>query len=450
MPPINPNYSFTYSPPNADNPPNVSFQATWLNPPNTSYAPGAPAPLFGYGSYLPVPPPFQPAPFSTHPYPAPTALAAPTSFLSAYPLPPAPPAAFALFQALSSPPSSSLPNTQVITLEASTLSGSLLNSLSPASVTSTHELFQTIHPTNPLAKKIALASDEPSSETRLFHAQSDAIPQASAASDQFSDAASEASTLDLTDYLNAYRPKSKQPEKEPTLKRKAPSKASSSSSKSDKEPTSSDFKPDVKSEMLMYYMQHEQRANIKHLEATLNTSDEKKLNLANCNITTLPPFMPTLFSQLTDLSLFSNTLKTVPPTICELANLQVLDLSACSLSQVPGLEKLTKLATLNLSNNLLRALPKFESSSLTHLNLSQNAISHFPDLSALEALSDLDLSKNQVEHLYAKEASHLPESLINIDLSENPLQSLSKVFAAKKIKTDSTPYYRSILKKNQK
>ncbi|MFN3561598.1 MAG: leucine-rich repeat domain-containing protein [Chloroherpetonaceae bacterium] len=107
-----------------------------------------------------------------------------------------------------------------------------------------------------------------------------------------------------------------------------------------------------------------------------------------------------------------------------------IDQSWRTLQTIPReLEKFPNLEVLNLSNNSISEIPKgFKfPESLVRLNLSQNKFTRIP--SGLEKhpnLYQLDLSNNQIE---TDSGAVLPTSLRILDLSNNKLKTLSEYLA---------------------
>ncbi|MEW5938527.1 MAG: COR domain-containing protein [Chloroflexota bacterium] len=122
----------------------------------------------------------------------------------------------------------------------------------------------------------------------------------------------------------------------------------------------------------------------------------------------------------------SPKLTDLPESLWQLTQLQELDLSDNQLRTLPeSLGQLTQLQELDLSDNQLRALPESleQLTELLGLKVSSNQLEALPDsLWQLTQLHSLDLSRNQLKAL--------PESLgrltflYSLDLGGNPLTSL--------------------------
>lgn len=104
-----------------------------------------------------------------------------------------------------------------------------------------------------------------------------------------------------------------------------------------------------------------------------------------------------------------------------------IDQSWRTLQTIPReLEVFPNLELLNLSNNSISEIPKgFKfPESLLRLNLSQNKFTHIPSgLEKHPSLYHLDLSNNQIE---SDSGAVLPRSLGALDLSNNKLKTLSE------------------------
>ncbi len=151
----------------------------------------------------------------------------------------------------------------------------------------------------------------------------------------------------------------------------------------------------------------------------------ERLELDNCNLTTLPAHIGSL-KHLKNLSCENNQLTELPDSIQNLKHLEMLNLSnnnftifpevICSLQSLVALtlsnnsiEKLSdNISSLNsiralfLNNNQLLNLPQAISSlsSLRYLNLTENPLQCLPDcISNLSKLRALSISKNTLANL---------------------------------------------------
>ncbi|HEV7473180.1 MAG TPA: COR domain-containing protein [Pyrinomonadaceae bacterium] len=133
-----------------------------------------------------------------------------------------------------------------------------------------------------------------------------------------------------------------------------------------------------------------------------------------------------LLTRLHSLDLSNNHLTALPEWLGQLTELQSLNLSSSQLTALPeSLGQLTELQSLELSYNQLTELPKWlgQLTELQSLNLSHNQLMALPEWLGLPAqLKSLDLSRNKL--------TELPESLgqltklQSLDLSDNQLMAL--------------------------
>ncbi|KAI8489391.1 hypothetical protein Bbelb_328340 [Branchiostoma belcheri] len=128
-------------------------------------------------------------------------------------------------------------------------------------------------------------------------------------------------------------------------------------------------------------------------------SDIEVLDASNNKLSTLPPGVEKL-QKLRKLGINGNQLTEVPPEVCSLSNLEVLDASNNKLSTLPpGVEKLQKLRELYIYNNQLTEVPPgvCSLSNLDWLNVSNNKLSTLPPgLEKLQKLTHLLIKDNQL------------------------------------------------------
>lgn len=91
--------------------------------------------------------------------------------------------------------------------------------------------------------------------------------------------------------------------------------------------------------------------------------------------------------------------------------------------------KATKLATLYLSGNGLKALPDISSTPVSTIDLSKNAFSSVPMDQLYQYLFNLDISSNALTTLSTSSSSNTT-SLILLNLSNNPLKTLDNNWVA--------------------
>jgi adenylate cyclase len=107
---------------------------------------------------------------------------------------------------------------------------------------------------------------------------------------------------------------------------------------------------------------------------------------------------------LREIKYVSNEAWRLPPSFSLASRLTVLDISNNRLEQLDhaGLEKLTSLVSIKMSNNRLSSLPPYFGGfkQLRSLNMSSNNFSEFPDfIGDLKSLVDLDVSFNTLSNL---------------------------------------------------
>ena len=127
------------------------------------------------------------------------------------------------------------------------------------------------------------------------------------------------------------------------------------------------------------------------------------LEIAKTKLTVLPKEVSNI-KNLTSLLCHTNNLTSVPVELGMLVNLKNLDLSNNKLTQVPEeLKELAELTSINLSGNLLQALfPLEKLSKLAVLDVSRNKFKKLPDdlgSSNLENLSNVNASFNVINEL---------------------------------------------------
>lgn len=125
-------------------------------------------------------------------------------------------------------------------------------------------------------------------------------------------------------------------------------------------------------------------------------------------------------TDLTNLVLHNNKLKTLPPEVGQLQKLKLLDVSYNDLESLPDtlFQNLKQLQSVNLSHNRLKELPsKFPNDGhLGHVQLSFNEFKEFPQvLLSQTSIMTLDLSNNAVETIPV-EIEHLTSlKLLNVE-----------------------------------
>jgi Leucine-rich repeat (LRR) protein len=140
------------------------------------------------------------------------------------------------------------------------------------------------------------------------------------------------------------------------------------------------------------------------------------------------------FPHLRTLVLNSNPLELLPDALVEMTRLERLDLSGVGIYDpdllYPTLSELANLQSLDLSYCSLETFYLDNLGSLQHLNLSNNELTSWPDGTlAATALRTLDLSSNQLESIPANalEGSH-DALMAGVNLSDNFGFSLNDLY----------------------
>ena len=145
------------------------------------------------------------------------------------------------------------------------------------------------------------------------------------------------------------------------------------------------------------------------------------LNLPGRGLTALKDGDFDGLSGLATLNVSNNGL-TALPDLDELTSLRTLNAAGNSLTALPDLDGLSGLATLNVSNNGLTTLPDLdELASLRTLNVSNNSLTALPDLDALTSLTGLYVSNNALSELPGLAALR---SLSVLSVANNQLEAL--------------------------
>jgi len=144
------------------------------------------------------------------------------------------------------------------------------------------------------------------------------------------------------------------------------------------------------------------REEIKYEGSIYQLFQETKLVLSNRKLKTLPPEIGSL-SNLQDLYLHNNQIKTLPPEIGSLVKLRILWLHNNKIETIPSeIRSLSNLRILWLHNNQIETLPPEigSLSNLQRLYLHNNKIKTLPpEIGLLSNLRELSLHNNQIETL---------------------------------------------------
>jgi Leucine-rich repeat (LRR) protein len=158
--------------------------------------------------------------------------------------------------------------------------------------------------------------------------------------------------------------------------------------------------------------------------------DDSSLS-AECTQSGLDVLPITLNPQLSRLQLHGNHIRSIQQTLSFYTNLQLLDLSANHLQTLGqrNLAQLQRLQQLNLDQNRIHRLETHSFEGLAHvrlLTIASNQLGELPSraLSSLTQLQRLDLSRNHIVQLRPDWAYGL-RSLLHLNLSSNQLPAVT-------------------------
>ncbi|XP_076159971.1 uncharacterized protein LOC143143026 isoform X2 [Ptiloglossa arizonensis] len=119
-------------------------------------------------------------------------------------------------------------------------------------------------------------------------------------------------------------------------------------------------------------------------------------------LTTLPPWIIELFN-VTNLYIYGNLIKELPPELCQMSRLTVLDLSANKLEQIPPyIGNLVNLKSLLINQNFIDKLPAEmkQMHNLEILSISGNKFVALPEwIGSLPKLKELNADNNCLKEL---------------------------------------------------
>ena len=141
------------------------------------------------------------------------------------------------------------------------------------------------------------------------------------------------------------------------------------------------------------------------------------LNLSRSNLTAFPEVLESISGNLEKLNLSFNKIPNLPPTIGSLKKLVYLDASNNLISFIDDrIKNLTNLKTLKLSGNELPVVSSGVAflSRLTDLSLAKNHLTDVPALEHLRNLKTLDLSENPLQ---AIDKQRVPENQVRLPVN---------------------------------
>ena len=141
------------------------------------------------------------------------------------------------------------------------------------------------------------------------------------------------------------------------------------------------------------------------------------VNLSNRKMEKIPKDLLS-FSNLRTLDISNNKLISIDP-LKVLGNLTKINASGNNLVRV-DLGTFHKLKTAELANNQISAIIRLPE-KITTLDISSNELISIPDaVTTNSSLTSIDISRNKLTKLNSK----LPESLVELNLNDNQLNSL--------------------------
>ena len=156
------------------------------------------------------------------------------------------------------------------------------------------------------------------------------------------------------------------------------------------------------------------------------------LNLGRTGITNVDFVTKENFPNLTDLYLSGNPIQTVPSSIMEMTELEILDLSNCGLTGSFDVSGFTNLGCLYISRNELTEIKGLDKlTKLTRLDIDGNKLTQIPTLEYMTQLQDLYIGENELVEIPGL------DKLINLEYisaSGNKFKTLPDLSALTKLK----------------
>ena len=150
----------------------------------------------------------------------------------------------------------------------------------------------------------------------------------------------------------------------------------------------------------------------------------KTLNMSNNCIRSLPISLNNL-TNLTTLNLYNNKLNRINISLAPLINLKRADFGVNKLNEISlaYLAQCPALTELSVLSNSLKSLPQEmnQMKSLKRLDISFNYLKSMPDLKSIQTLETISISDNYIEHL-----ENLPSSIKEIKSYYNNFKSIKQ------------------------
>ncbi|KOC63831.1 Leucine-rich repeat-containing protein 28 [Habropoda laboriosa] len=169
----------------------------------------------------------------------------------------------------------------------------------------------------------------------------------------------------------------------------------------------------------------------------------QEIYLKRNKLTTLPSWIMELYN-VTNLYIFGNLIKEIPPELCQMSQLIVLDLSHNCLEQIPPcIGNLVSLKSLLLNQNLLKKLPieMNQMHNLEVLSISENEFVALPEwIGSLPKLKELNADYNDLKELPNRLTMSTELSLISVCSNSLRYLPLNGFVSSPSIRFDANVY----------
>ncbi|BFZ20805.1 hypothetical protein BsWGS_23844 [Bradybaena similaris] len=160
------------------------------------------------------------------------------------------------------------------------------------------------------------------------------------------------------------------------------------------------------------------------------------LSVTSSSISSLPDnALDMVATSLTGLSLTNNSLSAVPKTLSKMAVLTSLSLDQNRIADITWLPQLSNLTQLTLSGNRiadakrLSTALRFYADTIYSFTINDNALTSIPDMSFLTRMTSLDYTNN---HISDPSSGVIPGGLTDLTLGKNFLPSIPSIFKTMK------------------